>query len=234
MTGEDSSYQAHTARKGEKLTRRRLDCGHRGDAYQHIWCDRLACKKCADLDHDCSAFGGAKDRTGEVSEPAEAAADLDRWATTLDAPPTTAVDITVALEVGGWTRFMQDLVQQQPHAVTPYRCRGCRLWIAQDAKLCGPCSALPSCGAGRLNALTGRAMACFRPAGHEPPHEEVLGSAWGPDDCTPVEAARREPFLMAAIDVERGVLFGRLGEALTQMLAEPPPARRPWWKRWPW
>jgi hypothetical protein len=73
---------------------------------------------------------------------------------------------------------------RRPYAL-PYRCRGCRLWIAQDVKLCGPCSALPPCRAERLNERTERRMACLRPDGHDGQHEEVQGSAWGPDDCTP-------------------------------------------------
>lgn len=61
----------------------------------------------------------------------------------------------------------------------PYRCRGCRRWMPLDAPLCGPCDALPPCGAERSNARTGRRMVCFRPAGHDTVHEDYdTGSQW--------------------------------------------------------
>lgn len=65
----------------------------------------------------------------------------------------------------------------------PYRCRGCRLWIAQDVKLCGPCSALPSCSAERSAAEWGGLAVCFRPDGHDGQHESVQGRCWMDPVC---------------------------------------------------
>jgi hypothetical protein len=112
----------------------------------------------------------------------------------------------------------------------PYRCRGCRLWIAQDVKLCGPCSALPSCLAERSAAEWGGLAKCFRPGGHDGQHESVQGRCWM-DAPSQIEPLRREPFLMPAIDAERDLFVRRLEAELAKLLPVAPPARRPWWKR---
>jgi len=70
-----------------------------------------------------------------------------------------------------------------------FRCRGCRLWIVQDVKLCGPCSVLPSCLAERSAAEWGGTVVCFRPSGHDGQHETVTGRCWM-DPPSPVEPLR--------------------------------------------
>jgi hypothetical protein len=53
------------------------------------------------------------------------------------------------------------------------------------------------------------------------------------DAPSQVEALRREPFLMAAIDAERDLFVRRLEAELAKRLPDaPPPARLPRWKRW--
>jgi hypothetical protein len=182
MSGEDSSYQAYTARKASRLSRPKLDCGcpKGGPVYGHLWCDRLACSDHADDVHDCSAFGGAKDGIGKAPEP-------------VVLPPGVLTDeeFLEALDgAPGVDAFLDELagaiIEARADAPQSFRCRGCRLWIAQDVKLCGPCSALPSCLAERSAVEWGGLVKCFRPAGHDGQHESVQGRCWM-DEPSPVE-----------------------------------------------
>jgi hypothetical protein len=102
VNGDDSSYQAYTARKASKLSRPKLDCGcpKDGPVYAHLWCDRLACRDHADDVHDCSAFGGAKSGTEEKPEPVEAAPPV-LWVQSDTSPWVSFADVAAGPSTGG-------------------------------------------------------------------------------------------------------------------------------------
>jgi hypothetical protein len=79
----DRSYVAFTARKARKLRKLHLDCGCSSDrdVHQHVFCDRLACKSCAEFAHDCSEFGGVKSGSEQESAEPEAVVDDQPLAT---------------------------------------------------------------------------------------------------------------------------------------------------------
>lgn len=152
-TNED--FRSWTGRKTASLARDLLDCGHpnAGEVYFHGWCDRLTCSKmCAEAEHDCSAFAGAKSSTEEVPGPVEAVGHT--WTVNPGTPGVPRANV----------------------------CRNCGSWLSLSAPLCPPCEGLPPCPARRSSEATGQRVGCLLPAGHRHDHEDVTGSQWVGDE----------------------------------------------------
>lgn len=102
---DEKAYHLWIGRKVSTLRRARLDCGHpKVDAvYFHIGCDRLSCSEdCAGADHDCAAYGGAKDKSGTEKRPETVQADAPVPMVQCDTTPWVSfADVAAGPSAGG-------------------------------------------------------------------------------------------------------------------------------------